>query len=99
VVALADRIVPAPDQAQALRERAALRAQGPGPNWLCARVLAELARNPREPRLAQALALCVRATRYGSGDADTHAWSKRAYTALHARYGATRWAKQTKYWY
>ncbi len=96
---LADRIVPAADRAQALRERAALRAAGPAPNWLCARVLAEVGRHPRDPRLPEALHRCVLATRYGVADARTRTWSRRAFDVLHARYGQTTWAKRTRYWY
>jgi hypothetical protein len=72
---------------------------GPGANWLCARVLAEVARNPRESRLPEALHRCVEATRNAQGNAATSAWSRRAFTALHGRYGASPWAKRTPYWY
>jgi hypothetical protein len=97
--ALEQRVIPAADRAQAARERLAWRRAGPGINWLCEIVLAEVGRNPRDPRLPEALHRCVNMTRMSCGDERTTGWSRRTFTTLHAKYPASEWAKRTKYWY
>jgi hypothetical protein len=48
----------------------------------------------------EALALAVRTTRYGCRWHGRHGeYSKAAYGLLHAKFGATPWAKQTPYWF
>lgn len=49
--------------------------------------------------MPEALALSVRATRFGPGDADTTTWSKTAFTLLHQRYPKSEWTKKTPYRY
>ncbi|HTN95752.1 MAG TPA: hypothetical protein VL101_02145 [Nordella sp.] len=49
---------------------------------------------------AEALALSVKATRYGCNWHGGHAkYSRAAYEVLHARYGTTPWATQTPFWF
>jgi len=55
--------------------------------------------SPDDQRLAEALHLVVRATRYGCSDDGTAQISKQAFDVLHARYPNSSWAKQTPYWY
>ena len=52
-----------------------------------------------DPRVPEALHLCVRATRLGMTGPDTSAFSRRAFQLLHARYPKSEWAEKTKYWY
>jgi hypothetical protein len=74
------------------------------------RVLAYAKAHAEDPAVPEALALTVRATRYGAegfGDdaeakeraAESTAVSKAAFTLLHSRYPQTEWAKKTKYYY
>jgi hypothetical protein len=88
------------------RERAAgraewtrLEAHGAAPNYLAGEALGYARAHPADPRVPEALALAVRATRFGCTDADTTRWSKAAFTLLHQKYPDTPWAKQTKYYY
>jgi len=87
------------ERAQAERERAAITAAGPGANFVCAQTLAWAKSHPNDPRLPEALHLCVQATRYGYTDDTTTPWSRQAFTLLHKRFPASEWAKKTKYWY
>jgi hypothetical protein len=76
-----------------------LAALPTGPNYLCAQVMDYAAKKPADPRLAEALALAVRSTRYGCTDKETPKLSKAAFDLLHKRFPDTDWAKTTKYWY
>jgi hypothetical protein len=87
------------ERAQAERERAEITHAGPGANFVCAQTLAWARSHPNDPRLPEALHLCVQATRYGYTDEATSSWSRQAFTLLHRRFPATDWAKKTKYWY
>jgi len=86
-------------QSVAAREAAALRALGPGPNYLSQTVINWGNKNPRDARVPEALHLVVKATRYGCTDKDTGRWSKAAFDLLHRRYPNSSWAKETKYWF
>jgi hypothetical protein len=49
---------------------------------------------------AEALALAIKATRYGCNWHGGHGgYSKAAYAVLHAKFGTTPWATQTPYWF
>jgi len=50
-------------------------------------------------RVAKALHLAVRATRFGCTDAGSSAQSKAAYQLLHRQYPKSEWAAQTKYYF
>ena len=85
--------------AAAERERAQLDSLGPAPDVLCRRALAWADRAPGDPRMPEALALAVRATRYGCAAKTTTAWSRRTYQRLHGRYPGSEWTRRTPYWY
>jgi len=55
--------------------------------------------HPKDPRVAEALHLAVRATRFGCTDARTSAQSKAAYQLLHRQYPKSEWAAKTKYFF
>ena len=81
------------------RERAQLDSLGPAPDVLCRRTLAWADRAPQDPRIPEALALAVRATRYGCSAKSTSAWSRRAFQRLHTRYPQSEWTRRTPHWY
>ncbi len=54
---------------------------------------------PKEKRLPEALALAVKATRYGCQNCDTAKASKTAFDILKARFGSSDWKKKTPYWF
>jgi hypothetical protein len=102
--ASAKKSMPAPEflksaQAEAAREAAALRAFGPGPNYLAQTVINWANKNATDKRVPEALHLAVKSTRYGCTDKDTGRWSKAAFDLLHRNYPNTSWAKETKYWF
>lgn len=98
--ATADGLFPPREQrARAAAERARLREAGPAPNYLARQVLGYARGHPGDPRVPEALALAVKATRFGCVDAETTKWSREAFTLLHQKYGGTSWAKATRYYY
>jgi hypothetical protein len=96
---LAEKIFSSAEREQADRELAALAKVGPGANFLCQQTLAWARSHPSDPRLAEALHLCVQATRYGYTDEATTSWSRRAFSLLHSRFPTSQWAVKTQYWY
>ena len=96
---LAEAIFTPTERSTAKTELDRLLKLGPAPNVLCARTLAWAKSHPRDSRLAEALHLCVMATRYGCADKKTTQWSKQAYQTLHRRFPNSSWAKRTRFWY
>lgn len=93
---------PFPDKAEradARAEWAQIEAVGAGPNYLAREAVTYGRAHPTDPRVPEALAFAVRATRFGCTDKNTTSWSKSAFTLLHQKYPNTTWAKQTKYYY
>jgi hypothetical protein len=86
-------------QTIAAREAAAIHALGTGPNYLAQTAINFGTKNPADARVAEALHLAVKSTRYGCTDKETGRWSKAAFDLLHRRYPNTTWAKETKYWF
>lgn len=86
-------------QEAAESENTTLAAFGAGPNYLCRQVIEWAAKHPRDPRVAEALHLAVKSTRYGCTDKQTGRWSKAAYDFLHQHYPGNTWTKQTPYWF
>ncbi len=86
-------------RAAATRERAKLLSLGAAPNYLAREVIAWADRTPNDPRVPEALATAVTATRYGCSDKETGKWSKAAFDLLHKRYPKSAWAKKTPYWF
>lgn len=89
----------APQKQAAANENARLKALGTAPNYLCQQAIAWSDRDPNNPRVPEALALAVKATRYGCTDQETGKNSKAAFDVLKKRYPNTTWAQMTKYWY
>lgn len=87
------------ETAAAEREFAALKALGAGPNYISGQVIDWANRNPKDPRVPEALHLAVHTTRYGCTDQATPRWSKAAYDVLHRKYPNSTWARKTKYWF
>jgi hypothetical protein len=83
----------------ASKQLATLRSLGVGPDYLCRTVIDWANKNPTDARVAEALHLAVKSTRYGCSDKETGRWSKAAFDLLHRRYPNTSWAKETKYWF
>jgi hypothetical protein len=83
----------------AAREYSTLKAVGAGPNYISRQVIEWANRNPKDPRVPEALHLAVYTTRYGCTDKETARWSKAAYDVLHRKYPTSPWAKKTKYWF
>lgn len=81
-------------ESQALETNAAI-----APDYLCAQTISWARGHRDDPRLPEALYLCVRATHFGMTGPATSAWSRRAFQMLHARYPKSDWAEKTKYWY
>lgn len=89
----------APQQATVGVERRKLDALEIGPNDLCQRAVEWAKRSPTDPRVPEALALAVKATRFGCRDKQTRQRSKLAFDTLHKQYPNSTWAKQTKYYF
>ena len=81
-----------------------------GASYLPRIVLKYAASHPRDPRIAEALHLAVRATRYGCIEDESESYacgnltevsrlSKAAFTLLHKKYSKSQWAKKTPYWF
>jgi hypothetical protein len=91
--------LPETDRAQAAEEWKALGGLPAAPTYISDQAITYLKAHPADPRAAEALALAVRTTRYGCGDAGTSKQSQAAFRLLHSRYPDSEWAKRTKYYY
>ena len=87
------------EQAEAHAEWEKLHNLPSGPSWLGEQTLTWAKTKPDDPRLAEALHLVVRATRYGCPDQDNRKYSRAAFDLLHRRFPSSEWAKKTPYWY
>jgi hypothetical protein len=88
-----------PDRTQADTEWKALAAIPAAPTFLPEQAVNYLKTHSADPRAPEALALAVRSTRYGCGDAGTSKQSQAAFHLLHSRYPNSESAKKTKYYY
>jgi hypothetical protein len=88
-----------PDRTRADTEWNALKGIAAAPTFLSEQVVNYLKTHAADPRAPEALALAVRSTRYGCGDAGTSKQSQAAFRLLHSRYPNSDWAKKTKYYY
>jgi hypothetical protein len=70
-----------------------------GSNFLASKISEWAEFSPKEKRLPEALALAVRATRYGCQNCDTGKISKTAFDILKDRFGSSDWKKKTPYWF
>jgi hypothetical protein len=81
------------------REWKQLAAASPSPNYLLSEAIKWAKAAPKDPDVAEALHLGIRLSRYGRNDEKTGSLSKQAHTILHQKYGKTKFAKATPYWY
>jgi hypothetical protein len=91
-------------QDAAKNETTALNQLPYGVVWLGRRAIDYVESHPEDTDAAEALALTVRATRYGCflpqpDDASQKAVSKKAFQLLHQRYPKSSWAAKTPYYY
>lgn len=80
-------------------EMAKVKALGPAATFLTREAIVFAKARPTDARIPEALALAVKATRFGPKDAETSKLSKEAFQILHRSYPKTQWAKQTPYFY
>ena len=88
--------------AQAKKEQAILQQASPAPKYLALESTAWAKANPKDPRSPEALALSIRATRFGcsgGNTGETGAASKAAFDLLHSQYPNSEWAKKYPYWF
>ena len=85
--------------AQATSENAEIAALTGGANYLARQTVAWVNYNPKEKRLAEALHLGVKATRYGCQNCNTAQASKAAFDELKNRFKNSPWQKKTPYWF
>jgi hypothetical protein len=96
----AKNFLPPAELAQGEKEARDLRtAAGVAPDYLCQHTLDWARQHPQDPRVPEALHLCVRATHFGNAGPKTTGFSKAAFQLLHAKYASSVWAAQTKFWY
>lgn len=87
------------ERVAAANEWRRLSALGSGPTYLASEAAAWATARPADPQVAEALALAVKATHYGNGDAQTGKASQQAFALLHKLFPTSAWAKQTPFWY
>lgn len=98
--ALPTPFLSASDRSQAKAQLAKLKATGQAPNYLGKIVIAYAKAHPADPRVPEALAMTVKATRFGSSDeSKTTAVSTQAFQILHKKYPTNPFTKKTPYHY
>lgn len=86
-------------RAQVGAERNQLLAHGGGGTYML-RGATEWARaRPRDARVPEALATAIKRARWTCRDDTTRRAASIAFATLHRQYPATKWAKETRYWY
>jgi len=80
-------------------EMAKIKALGPAPNVMAREAIAWSKTHGSDVRVPEALALVIKATRFGSKDGQTSKLSKEAFQILHRSYPNSPWAKRTPYYY
>lgn len=69
------------------------------PSYLGEQAIDWAKKHPADPRLAEALHLTVKATRFGCADSHSGKISRAAFELLHLRYPHSEWTRKTPYWY
>lgn len=80
-------------------EHEKLTAMGAGASWILRKAIARSKSHPNDERVPEALSLAIHGTRYACADKDTEKLAKQAFGVLHRKYGKTKWAEETPYWY
>ena len=89
----------AAQKSTARKESSELMKLETAPNYLGKKVINWAKQSPADPRVAEALHLVVRSTRYGCGNDEPSAVSKEAFQLLHKNYPKSEWTKKTPYWF
>jgi len=76
-----------------------LASLGSGAAWILRQAMARAKSHRDDPRVPEALSLVIRGARKTCHDSDTDALAEEAFALLHRRYGNTKWAAETPYWY
>ncbi len=87
------------EKEEGIKENRTLERIGAAPDYLCLAVLAAARDLPNDPRIAEALHLAVKSTRFGLKTDKTSELSKECYQVLHRKYARSGWAEKTKFWY
>ena len=75
----------------------ALKAAGPGPDYLAKQVLDWATAHPEDPRNPEALALAVKTSGFSCATKTNNV--ERVFRLLHTRYPNSEWTKKTPYWF
>lgn len=86
-------------QAEAAAEKHVLEEAGSGAAFLLRGITAWAKARPKDPRVPKALSRIVKGTQWACADPELRKLAPAAFDLLHSRYGDTRWARETKYWY
>jgi hypothetical protein len=76
-----------------------LAARGSGATWILRHAIARAKSHPDDPRVPEVLSRAILGTRRACGDDDTDKLAEQAFGILHRKYGKTKWAEETPYWY
>lgn len=76
-----------------------LGGRGSGATWILRQTIARAKSHPDDPRVPEVLSLAILGTRKACGDDDTDKLAEQAFGILHRKYGKTKWAAETPYWY
>jgi hypothetical protein len=87
------------ERAQMEREWKQLALASPSPNYLISEAIKWAKAAPKDADVPEALHLAVHLSRYGRNDEKTGSFSKQAHTILQRKYGKTKFAKATPYWF
>ena len=87
------------ERATAASQVQTMLKRGSAPQYLGDEAVAWAKAAPKDPAVAEALALTVTATNNGCTNGTVGPISKEAFTLLHQLFPNSTWAKQTKFWY
>jgi hypothetical protein len=91
--------VTAAERAALKQELDAINTMEPMANFLANEAVKWARARPSDPDAAEALALAVRAARWGCGDDRTTRAGRTAFETLHKLFPKSEWARKTRYWY
>jgi hypothetical protein len=86
-------------QVAAEAELETLTDLGSGGTWVLRQILARARSHPGDERVPEALSLAIKAVRHTCHDNEVDELAEQAFGVLHRRYGKTKWAMETEYWY
>lgn len=92
-------VLSASEKAAAAAETAKLIANGTPTVYLGQNAISWAKSHPQDPRVPEALALTVKASKFADRNEATSKISKDAFTLLHSKYPKNPWTAKTKYYY